>query len=390
MNNGRPISRKQTIRLMLALTILAWATQVLFQQWSFGAQPADERFVPRDTRAGVATLELRSEATIVGGEVRLKQVCRWAETDKAVFDPIAELVLFRIDDSHPFKSIDLSDLKRTLHDAGVNLASINVVGVHRCTVSRSDVDYDEQQALQQWVDARQGNTGGPTPDSPATQPQIVTLRSKLLDELTTRLQVPAEALQVTFRTEDDRVLNLSEPIFRFDIEAGRARALGRTSWNVTLVGAGDSRKVMITADVKAWQVQLVVQKPLAFKQMIQPGDVAEQRVLVDQLSTDPLATAEQTIGQQAARELKPGTILTGKMLDPVPLARPGQLVTVTVSTGSVQIKTVARALESGTLGQTIKVKKDSTRDVFDVILTGPQTATMGTPADGMPVADTGR
>jgi flagella basal body P-ring formation protein FlgA len=51
-------------------------------------------------------------------------------------------------------------------------------------------------------------------------------------------------------------------------------------------------------------------------------------------------------------------------------------VTVSLSQGSVQIKTVAKALEAGTYGQTIRVKNETTRDTFQVILTGPQTATM--------------
>ena len=39
-----------------------------------------EKFVPGTARfAAGATLELRGEATVVGDEVKLKQVCRWSE-----------------------------------------------------------------------------------------------------------------------------------------------------------------------------------------------------------------------------------------------------------------------------------------------------------------------
>src|SRR4051812_9332871 len=93
--NGR-ISKRKTIQLMVALTILAWATQTLFHQWGFGAEiqaisaepaPAEpvpaapapdesaDKFVPSDAHSFGATLEMRSEATIVGAEVKLKQVC---------------------------------------------------------------------------------------------------------------------------------------------------------------------------------------------------------------------------------------------------------------------------------------------------------------------------
>jgi flagella basal body P-ring formation protein FlgA len=59
------------------------------------------------------------------------------------------------------------------------------------------------------------------------------------------------------------------------------------------------------------------------------------------------------------------------------LAKSGQFVTVTLNQGSVQIRTVARAMESGSYGETIKVRNEDTRDVYDVTLTGPQTATIG-------------
>src|SRR5688572_27602990 len=106
--NHRPLSTRKKVQLMVALTILAWATQTLFHQWGFGNdlsaqerhdQPAprpaaEEKFVPGTARfAAGATLEMRTEATVLGTEVKLKQVCRWSGADDAVFAPLADLVL---------------------------------------------------------------------------------------------------------------------------------------------------------------------------------------------------------------------------------------------------------------------------------------------------------
>jgi len=102
----------------------------------------------------------------------------------------------------------------------------------------------------------------------------------------------------------------------------------------------------------------------------------QRRTLVESISDEPMLTIDQTVGQQAARELKPMMVLTGKMIDPVQLVKTGQLVTVTLEQGSVQLKTVVKAMEPGSYGQTIRVKNEATRDVFQVVLTGPQTATM--------------
>lgn len=439
MYNRWPLGKRKTVQLMVILTILAWATQTLFHQWGFGAelpldqaattQPSDvapsdepqEKFVPAVAQSIGSTLELRSEATITGGEVKLKQVCRWADRDKATFAPIADLVLVHIGEGKPFRSISLDEIKSTLHDAGVNLATINFVGTTSCTIARGDVQYDERTALQQWIDARQGKASTtqpsqtmvvansspkaavptqaaaiipvsnttpapahleplPTPE-PATQKTTRTLRDALIADASARLSLPVDALQIDFKAQDEKVLNLAEPTFKFQIDADRVRDLGDVQWKVTLLSDLSSSKPMyIAAFARAWQNQIVIAKPLAYKSIIQESDVIERRTLADHLSDDPLVTKSQTVGQQAARDLKPGMIMTARMVDPVPLVKSGQYVTVTLNQGSVQIKTVAKALDGGSYGQTIRVKNESTRDVFDVTLTGPQTATMNTPS----------
>ena len=80
-----------------------------------------------------------------------------------------------------------------------------------------------------------------------------------------------------------------------------------------------------------------------------------------------------------------GTVLTAKTVQAVPLARAGQFITITLSRGGVRIKTVGRAMEEGSFGQTIKVKNEATKDVYQVVLTGPQEGTMG-PADEVKAA----
>jgi len=67
------------------------------------------------------------------------------------------------------------------------------------------------------------------------------------------------------------------------------------------------------------------------------------------------------------------------LVQAVPLTRTGQFITITLNRGGVRIKTVARAMEEGSFGQTIKVKNEATRDVYQVVLTGPQEGSMGPP-----------
>jgi flagella basal body P-ring formation protein FlgA len=414
--NGRPLGLRKRIQVVIAVVLLAWATQTLLHQWGFGAEvfpSADgvEKFVPGTARlAAGATLEVRGDATIVGAEVKLKQICRWCDADAAVFAPVADLIILRINHGSPFRSITVDQLRTTLHDAGMNLAMVKFAGPLSCTISRSDAAYDEQNALRQWAAAKDGvdedaetrgladaekiqaSTG---PDSSSSLPAsprprvsasssseaeaspTKSLRSLLVEDLAIRLGLPQDQLQVTFNPADEKLLNLSEPLFKFNIEARQVRDLGEVSWNVAMFTGNTSQKGMIKANARAWQNQVVLAKPLAYGQVVQSDDVSEKRILADRLPTDSLLSMNQVVGQQSARDLIVGSVVNARMVNGVPLVKPGQLVTITVTSGAVQVKTAGRAMEEGCYGQTVKVRNEDTRDIFEVVMTGPQQGSMG-------------
>src|SRR6185503_816814 len=132
---------RRTIRLAVLLAILAFAAQLLRPSWARGDElgqapiqlGGEEKFVPGGERfyAG-ATLELKPEVFVIGDQVRLKSVCRWADSDKAAFGPISELVLFRLSKSNPFRTLTVKELRDTLHEAGVNMAVIRFAGATSC------------------------------------------------------------------------------------------------------------------------------------------------------------------------------------------------------------------------------------------------------------------
>lgn len=405
--NGTPLGTRKTVRLMIVLTILAWATQTLFHQWGYGAEvtgsdmpPAmgSEKFVPgpRRTRPS-ATLELRSEARVNGPEVRLKQICRWSDSDAPLFSTTGELVVFRFEGNTPFKAISLDDLRKTLSDAGVNVGMIDFAGPTQCTVSRADLEYNADTALDQWIAARKPDvavTPSTTEASPLVAPPVAPslvpampvdaspspvhpLRELLQSDLSTRLNIPLDQLQVNFNPADAKLLNLSEPQFKFNIDGSFNNNLGDVSWQVLVVTDSGSKKTSISASARAWQNQVMFAKPLTRGAVIRAEDVNARRLLVDRVSSDSLLTSDQVVGQQAARDIQTGQIATAQFVESVPLARAGQFVTVTLNSGTVRVKSVARAMEGGSYGQTIRVKSEATDQTFEVVLTGPQEATLG-------------
>jgi flagella basal body P-ring formation protein FlgA len=400
MNNQRPLSMRNKVKLLVGLTILAWATQTLFHQWGFGqvfpvaSAQSTEHFVPQSALlSGTGTLELRNDATVYGPQIKLKQLCRWSDSDKAAFEPVADLVISRFDNGKTTKVLSLDEIRSTLSDAGVNLAVIRFAGATGCTITRGDTAAPADGSLQQWIDEKQ-LAAKPTAFAPTTQPILAslvtgqsaadlecnpfhTLRQRLMIDLSQRLNLPMEKLQVSFDPKDTNLLNLSEPNFRFDVQPRRVHDLGDVSWDVSILTDGGDKKVPVMAHARAWENQLVLSGPVAYKQVLREENLTERRVLVDHLDDTPVLNKAQVIGQEASRDLETGTVMTARLVESVPLAKAGQYVTVTLSQGTVQVKTVAKALEAGSYGQSIKVRNEATKDVFDVTLTGPQTANMG-------------
>jgi flagella basal body P-ring formation protein FlgA len=354
---------------------------------------------------------LKGEISVIGEEVKLRQVARWADGDKAAFEPIADLVLFRLSKQSPYRTLTVKELRDTLHDAGVNLAVLRLAGATQCTVSRTDVRFDERTALDEWIAAKELATTKPALITAATQPVrenaanrvaeatppvgapaaavkvaevaeekvYKTLRDRLVMEMAERLNFAPEQLQFHFNPADEKVLNLSEPHFAFNVTP-RRRNLGDMVWDVSIIAGGATQPAQISANVRAWQNQLLVNKPLGYRQVIRESDLIDRRTLIDQLAEDPLVTREQVVGQMSGRELKSGTVLTARLIEPTILVKSGQLVTVTLTQGAIQAKSVARATEQGTLGQTVRVKNEVTNNTFDVVITGAQTARL--PASG--------
>jgi len=342
------------------------------------AAAAQERFVPRGTGSSAIPLELRAEASVRGEEVRLRHIARWMENDDDAMAQAADLVVARFGQAATLR-IDLDNLKDTLEGAGINLAALRFSGAAQCQVRRIDqrlVTAVEQAAASAAAQAGllTDRAASSTPVAPAAAGGVAgrTLGQILTAEVAERFGLPIESMQVRFQARDQKLVELAEPQFRFEVEPRRQRNIGWVTWDVEIVTDAGRQRASITADVRVWQTQLFTAVPLAFRQPIGASDVVERRVLVDRLADEPPLTREQVVGQEAARDLGPGVALTASMIRAVSLARPGDLVSVVVQRGGVRVTWVAEAREAGSYGQTIRVRKPNTREEFSVLLTGPQ------------------
>jgi flagella basal body P-ring formation protein FlgA len=124
---------------------------------------------------------------------------------------------------------------------------------------------------------------------------------------------------------------------------------------------------------------VVSRRPINRGTTVKNGDLAlEEREFNNEnaLGTVDLACL---VGNQARRFIPRGHLVATRDVKPLPLVNRNDLVDVYVVFGQHQMKTVAKAMEPGSYGETIQVKSTSTGERFFVTVTGPGTTKLGDP-----------
>lgn len=118
---------------------------------------------------------------------------------------------------------------------------------------------------------------------------------------------------------------------------------------------------MATLDIRV--KALVVAKPLQRDEHL-VGAWKEERVDVDNLPHDAITDPSELAGLVARTALVPGRVIRrGMLLSPQLISR-GQMVQVVVKRGEVQITDRAIALQSGRLGDPVRIQSASTQKVL--------------------------
>lgn len=420
MMTPRPMSTRKTVQLMVALTLLAWATQTLFAQWGLGglilpsmpaqrspstrpaemaADPASEA-APADRQPETAhqpprelaidpleqppmlVLELRSEIRPQAGTpIFLRDLCRWSDADAAAIEPHADLVLAIASDAPGVTRLAVNDIRSALHDAGMNLSAVRFSGAAACAVAVGDVTVaDIRDAIAADTDASAGASNAASPSDAASPANAAAplaadgpqtpLRELLVGPLVRALALTPETVQVDFNPKDQALLALESPRCTFTIDDTGAVDLGPVAWDITIRDDAGERIVTLHATARAWEDQLVVTRPLSRGQPIRSADLAARRTLVDARQACPLTDPAEAVGMLAANDLKPGSLITAQDLAEPALVSAGDFINVSMRIGGTTVATVARAMETGPRGAVIQARNQATRDVYRVVVTG--------------------
>jgi len=335
MNNPRPVmSIRKTVQLMVILTLLAWATQTLFAQWGYGGL-----ILPQ--RAPTSPSSFGSAPPAAGG----------GAGGGAAPAPAPAPAPAMIDRFNGGAVIELQPRARFAGTGHITLRDV-------CKWSKHDAPIMDPYAGT--LIAKIG--GGPR----VQQVTIDDVKSRLHDaganlsvlQFTGSAQC---AILVDGATEAQKPAEASLP----PPVAANAPA---TQPQPIVDEPAPAPAVAETPQTFVVD-QFVLTRPLSRGQRIIASDLTINRVELHQPTTRPASTKEEIVGNVASRDLKKGEIFEPAFIKRPAVVTKGQFLTVALRIGQFDVETVARAMDSAAIGETVRAKNEANGDVYRVTVT---------------------
>jgi len=101
---------------------------------------------------------------------------------------------------------------------------------------------------------------------------------------------------------------------------------------------------------------LVARRTVRRHESLREDDIAIEARDITPLRGRPLRRAAEVSGTRASRPISAGSAVTDECLEPIPVVRKGDLLTVTAQVGAISVSTQALALSDGGPGDIIRVR----------------------------------
>ncbi len=145
---------------------------------------------------------------------------------------------------------------------------------------------------------------------------------------------------------------------------------------VATLSAGTTERLVMPGRIMEAMTIAVPARPIQAGERIQPRDLKQVRIRLDQLGRTAATQAESIIGKIARRMLPPDQPIRVADIEMPILVRRNGLVTVNVVSGRLVISMQAKALDDGADGATVRVQNPRGNKIFEGIVTGPGMVTL--------------
>lgn len=337
-----------TIRIMLAaIASLAWTTA-----------------------ARAAVLELKESATVATTIVCLGQVARIHDTDEKLVERLAAVTLFPAPPAGKTKVVEFETIRERLLSQGFALSNIEFSGSSQVRVSGGRPDDGSNQ------------------DGNSTLADIAQKRAEELVAGAVRLYLREKAaelgnVQIVPKLTPSQVTFITAALSpRLDISGGGSPWTGEQTFRAGFFDkAGQRKEFQVICRVRPLPQVLVPTANLPKGHIVRPDDVAFKQQPATAADVAYVDREELVVGQETKRTLRAGEPISHVDIRGVPLVRRGDIVTVVARSRGLVVRTDAKALADGGLGQPIKLVSLDGRRELEARVSGYHEASVG-PATG--------
>lgn len=138
-------------------------------------------------------------------------------------------------------------------------------------------------------------------------------------------------------------------------------------------GNGTRNAGYAIATVSASAPHLRAARPIARGSTITPDDVEICTRPLGAVPLSALPLPEEAIGATAVRDVGPGEVITGALVEPPLAVRSGDTVTMRASTGAIEVTALVVAQQNGSPGEVIRVVNKASRKTLKGRVVGPGT-----------------
>ena len=312
------------------------------------------------TALGAAEVRLRSEMQASGGLVLLRDVAEVFAKEHDEMQRLAEMELFPAPLAGEKRLVSVREIRDMLVLKGLNIGQVRFSGASQTRI----IGAVEANKTQQVV--RSGASSG------ARRLATDRVSAALVAYLNTTTGSQARWI-VRFDLNDEQVAMFSDPQTHCEISGGESPWVGRQMFQISKGLAAESAvETTLEVDVTLPATIVVAARTLPRGAVVHAADLQVQASRPHEAQLESFGRLEDVVGQELRRSIGAGQPLTQADVQPPVLVRRGDPVTVYARSPGIQVRTTARAVEDGALGDLISVESLSDRRRFFASVSGIQ------------------
>jgi flagellar basal body P-ring formation protein FlgA len=346
-----------------------------------------------------ADIAMRAVATPSGTMVRLGDVAEISGDNKQETQRLAAMPLMAAPAPGTDRYLRMREVQDLLAAHGENMDQLRFKG--ELVVAIGSQEAAEKPVVGSVTsDARAArhtawNSGSATVAATASTPDSNS--GELRDELSRRVieyldfaSGASAAWRVKLNVPGQQLTMLPADSSTWTISGGTAPWTGKQRFLVSFAGAQHADSFTVPVDVSLPMPVVVAIRPLERGTVVTAADVEIQQrdtAPVGSARSCPLSSVEKLVGMEATRTIQIGDVIMSDSVQPPVLVKRGDSVTVYARGGGIQVRTIARARENGSLGQPVQLESLETHKSYDAVVTGTREAVVFA-GSGPPLTET--